>query len=79
MFSEPVTEALLPFGRLPLSRKTAIISSHGTAPCKLHHAPRTEAAHVLSSEREWRIFDTVSPPREKARSTSVEVAKHKRL
>jgi hypothetical protein len=73
--SEPVTVILLPFGRLALSRKTAMTSSRGTAPGKSHHAPRTEAAHVLSSESEWRIFDTVSPPREKALSTSVEVAR----
>ena len=69
------TMILLPFGRLPFSRKTAIISFCGTAPGRSHHAPSTEAARVLSSEREWRIFETVSPPREKALSTSVDVAK----
>ena len=69
------TMILLPFGRLPFSRKTAIISFRGTAPGRSHHAPSTEAARVLSSEREWRIFETVSPPREKALSTSVDVAK----
>jgi hypothetical protein len=73
--SEPVTVILLSFGRLALSRKTAMTSSCGTAPGKSHQAPRTEAARVVSSESEWRIFDTVSLPREKALSTSVEVAR----
>jgi hypothetical protein len=44
-------------------------------PGKSHQEPSTEAAHVDSSERECRIFETVNPPREKALSTSVEVAK----
>ena len=73
--SEVKTTVLFPFGRLLLSRKTVIISSHGTAPGKSHHDLSTEAAHVLSSESEWHIFDTVSPPQEKALSTSVDVAK----
>ena len=65
---------LLPFGRLLFSLKTVIISSRGMAPGRSHHAPSTEAARVLSSESECRIFETVRPPRENARSTSVDVA-----
>ena len=51
-----------------------MISSQGMAPGKSHHAPSTDAAQVLSSERECRILETVNPPREKARLTSVDVA-----
>ena len=69
------TMILLPFGHLPFSRKTAIILFHGTAPGRSHHAPSAEAARVLASEREWRIFKTVSPPRKKALSMFVDVAK----
>jgi hypothetical protein len=72
--SEDNANTLLFFGRLPLSLKMATISSRGTAPGKSHHAPNTDAARVLSSDREWRILDTVRPPREKERSTSVDVA-----
>src|SRR6266478_290159 len=42
----------------------------------VHHDPRTVAALVDSSERACRILDTVRPPRENARSTSVELAKN---
>ena len=68
---------LLFFGRLPLSLNTVIISSRGTAPGKSHHEPSTDAAHVLSSDSECRILDTVRPPQEKALSTSVDVARRK--
>jgi hypothetical protein len=56
-----------------------MISLCKTAPGNSHHDPRTEAARVDSSESEWRILDTVRPPREKARSTSVELAKHRNI
>jgi hypothetical protein len=64
----------LPLGRLVLSRKFAIISSRGMAPSSEHHDPKTVAARTDSSESECRIFDTVRPPRENARSASVDVA-----
>jgi hypothetical protein len=72
--SEDTADTLLFFGRLPLSLKMAIISSRGTAPGRSHHFPNTDAACVLSSDREWHILDTVRPPHEKACSTSVDVA-----
>jgi hypothetical protein len=75
--SEGRSNILLSFGRLPLSQKTAMISSRGIAPGRSHQDPRTDAARVLSSESLCRIFETVSPPREKARSTSVDVAINK--
>jgi len=50
------------------------ISPNGTKSVNVHHDPSTVAARVDSSERECRILETVSPPRENARSTSVEVA-----
>jgi hypothetical protein len=64
----------LPLGRLLLSRRDAIISSCGMAPGSEHHEPKTVAARTDSSQSECRIFDTVRPPREKARSASVDVA-----
>jgi hypothetical protein len=70
---EPVAGSL-PLGRLPFSRRDATISSRGMAPGSEHHELKTVAARTDSSERECRIFDTVRPPREKARSASVEVA-----
>jgi len=73
--SELIVATLLFFGRLPLSLNAAIISSRGTAPGRSHHEPRTEAAWVLSSDSECRILETVRPLREKALSTSVEVAR----
>jgi hypothetical protein len=72
--SEGRDDTLLSFGHLPLSLKTSIISSHGIALDRSHHAPSTDAAWVLSSESECRIFKTVSPPWEKVCSTSVDVA-----
>ena len=72
--SEDTAKTLLFFGCLPLSLKMAMISSHGTAPGRSHHIPSTDATWVLSSEREWHIFDTVRPPWEKAHSTLVDVA-----
>ena len=73
--------------RLPKSLLLALLPIHvlfslnidtsslwGIKPGKVHHDPRTVAAWVDSSERECRILDTVSPPCENARSTSVEVA-----
>jgi hypothetical protein len=68
---------LLPLGRLFLSLKTAMISSRGMALGKLHQAPRTVAARELWSESECHIFETVKPPRENARSASVDVAVYK--
>jgi len=66
--------ASLPFGRLLLSRKTVTISSCGIASASEHHKLKTVAARTDSSESECRIFDTVRPPHEKARSASVDVA-----
>ena len=50
--SEDTANTLLFFGRLLLSLKTAMTSFRGTAPGRSHHAPSTDAACVLSSERE---------------------------
>ena len=61
---------------LIFSLNPATISPWGMAPGNEHHDPRTVAARVDSSERECRILDTVRLPREKARSTSVELAKN---
>jgi hypothetical protein len=77
MFLEAVVEAVagsLPLERLPLSRRDVTNSSRGMAPASEHHEPKTVAARTDSSESECRILDTVRPPREKARSASVEVA-----
>ena len=68
------SDTSLPLGLLLLSLKVAMISSRGIAGGKSHHELNTVAALVDSSEREWRIFKTVRPPRENARSTSVDVA-----
>jgi hypothetical protein len=70
----PLAAALLPI-RVLLSLNFDIISLRGIKSGRIHQDPRTVAAQVDSSVRECRIFDTVSPPRENARSTSVEVAK----
>jgi hypothetical protein len=59
---------------LLLSRRDAIISSRGIAPGSEHQEPKTAAVRTDSSESECRIFETVRPPREKARSASVDVA-----
>jgi hypothetical protein len=72
--SRPVVSLPLPLGLLLFSRKVVIISSRGMAEGKSHHELRTVAARVDSSDKECLIFDTVSPPRENALSTSVEVA-----
>ena len=72
--SEGRDNMLLSFGCLPLSLKTSIISSRGTAPARSHHAPSTDTAQVLSDESECCIFKTVNLPWEKACSTSVDVA-----
>src|ERR1700734_4130022 len=64
-----------PLGLLLLSLKAVMISSRGIACGKLHHELSTVAALVDSSEREWRILENVRPPRENARSTSVDVAR----
>ena len=64
----------LPLGRLALSRNTVISLSRGMASGMEHHEPKTVAARTDSSKRECCIFETVSPPHEKARSTSVDVA-----
>jgi hypothetical protein len=72
-FSTPPEAVSLPF-RLLLSLKIDIISSLGIAPGKSHQEPSTQAARVDSSDSECLIFDTVSPPFENARSTSVDVA-----
>jgi hypothetical protein len=56
-----------------------MISSRGMADGKSHHELSTVAARVDSSDNEWRILDTVSPPRENARSTSVDVAVQKNV
>jgi hypothetical protein len=73
MFSTQPEAVSLPF-RLLLSLKIVIISSLGIAPGKSHHEPNTQAARVDSSDSECLILDTVSPPFENARSTSVDVA-----
>jgi len=64
----------LPLPRLLLSLKASIISSRGIVPEKSHQEPMTAAARVDSSDRECLIFETVSPPHEKALSTSVDIA-----
>jgi hypothetical protein len=71
---EESSAGFLPFGHLALLSNTVMISSFGIAPGREHHDPKTEAARTDSSEREWRILETVKPPWEKARSTSVDVA-----
>ena len=57
-----------------LSQKTCIMSNSGTNLGTDIQDNSTVAAHVLSSERECRMRDTVKRPRENARSTSVDVA-----
>ena len=69
----PLAAALLPECKL-LSLNFDTISPHGTKSGNVHQDPSTVAARVNSSERVCCILDTVSPPREKACSTSVEVA-----
>jgi hypothetical protein len=59
---------------LLFSLKASIISSQGMAPGKSHQEPMIAAAWVDSSDNECLIFEMVSPPHEKALSTSVEVA-----
>ena len=65
---------LLFFGHLLLSLKASMISLRGIAPGRLHHAPNTDAARVLSSDSECLILETIRPPCKNACSTSVEVA-----
>ena len=60
--SEDRNDTLLSFGHLPLSLKSSMIFSCGTAPTRLNHATSTDAAQVLSSESECHIFETASPP-----------------
>jgi hypothetical protein len=52
-----------------------IISSRGIVEGKSHHELSTVAALVDSSDNECLIFETVRPPQENARSTSVDVAR----
>jgi hypothetical protein len=68
------TAGSLPLEHLLLSQMDATTSSCRMAPASEHHEPKTVAARTDSSESECCIFDTVSPPREKAHSTSVDVA-----
>lgn len=51
-----------------------IILSRGIAPSNLAQEPTTDAARTDSSDNEWRNRETVKPPLENARSTSVELA-----
>ena len=53
---------------------SAMVSFSGIRSGSVDHEPRRALARTLASLKEWRRRDTVSPPREKARSTSVEVA-----
>lgn len=64
-----------PFGRLLFSLKRVMISPHGMAPGKVAQDPMTVAALTDWSDNECLIFETVNPPCEKARSTSVDVAR----
>jgi hypothetical protein len=52
----------------------SIISLCGIAPGSSNHDKRTDCARVDSSDRECLNFETVNPPFENARSTSVELA-----
>jgi hypothetical protein len=64
----------LPLACLLLLLKVLVISSWGMALGKVQQDPNTVAAQTDLSERECLILETVSPPQEKARSTSVDVA-----
>ena len=66
----------LAFKRRHLSLKTWMISFSGMSPGILLHALRTVDARVDSSDSLCRSLLTVSPPREKPRSTSHEDAKN---
>lgn len=48
--------------------------SFGITPSNVDQEPKTVAARADLSDNECRSFDIVKPPRENARSTSVEVA-----
>ena len=69
----PLAAALLPEHEL-LSLNSDTISPHGTKSGNVHQDLSTVAARVDLSKRVCRILDTVSPPCEKACSTSVKVA-----
>jgi hypothetical protein len=56
--------ASLPFGRLLLALKAAMILLHGMVPGIAAQDERTVAALTDLSVRECCIFDTVNPPRE---------------
>jgi len=60
--------------RLDLFLKESMIFALGIAPSKLDQDPNTVAAWAELSDSECRSLEIVKPPREKARSTSVEVA-----
>ena len=66
------------FLRLRLPLNLSIISSCGIAPSSDIHEPTTHDAWVDSCVRACRNRDTVKPPLEKARSTSVDVAAHRK-
>ena len=60
--------------REALSLNIRTISAVGIAPSNDIHDPRTVAALIDVSDKEWRSLETVRPPRENERSTSVDVA-----
>lgn len=51
-----------------------MIRALGMTPSKLDQEPKTVAARADLSDKECRSLEMVKPPRENARSTSVEVA-----
>lgn len=53
---------------------SSMICAFGTAPSKVDQDPKTVAARADLSDSECRSLEMVNPPRENARSTSVEVA-----
>lgn len=62
------------FGRLDLFLNKSIIVAFGITPSNLDQDPKIVAARAELSDNECRSLEIVKPPREKARSTSVEVA-----
>src|ERR1700722_14152486 len=69
-----VPALLLPFRCLLFSLNVASSSLRGISPDMSHQDANTVATRVDSSLKECRILDTVNPPHENARSTSVEDA-----
>ena len=61
-------------GRLDLFLNESMIASFGITPSNLDQDPNIVAARAELSDSECRSLEIVKPPRENARSTSVEVA-----